>query len=559
MPNDLLTWSSRKRKLLRELDFCSPDIICLQEVDRFKDLEEDLASRGYVGLYKVRTGGMPDGCAIFWRKVRFQLLQERSFEFSMLGMRDNVAQLCVLQLTVPGAANNRSPSVFRTAERTQSHRLVVGNIHVLFNPRRGEIKLGQCRAFLEQVHNLSSIWHGAPVVIGGDFNSTPSSAVYEFLAKSELDLSNLDRRYLSGQVPKKLGSKGRKSGKDAPVQGTLEEMLKRSLRAQLASQEGNKATLCTNYEKAEEPLSGTGPPCDSPAELLVQRCIQEIGSCSTQSLNGSFSEGQTATTSQIHLSLSPGTNLGNGNNNNFAIEQFSVAKNRMSDLDVPNAVLEGLHENRLPSHDSLVQHTTISVEEAHTAGITGGNFRNILNNTCDIISDEAHAAETSSLSTVESSVPQEEFIKSMPYDSLDLKQRCFDDGNPSSASKVLKKEHAENGQDKHQWDLEELRVATGKLDRTSIQHKLNLCSVYSEIQGQTDTRDAKGEPLLTTCHKDFTGTVDYIWRNDGLKTMKVLDTVPLNAFVRNKGLPIKVWGSDHLAIACELAFTQRGK
>lgn len=468
MPNDLLTWSTRRRKVLQELDFCSPDIICLQEVDRFKDLEDDLASRGYVGLYKVRTGGMPDGCAIFWRKGRFQLLQERSFEFSMLGMRDNIAQMCVLQLTVPGAANNRRPSVFRMAEQTQSHRLVVGNIHVLFNPRRGEIKLGQCRAFLEQVHNISSIWHGAPVVIGGDFNCTPSSAVYEFLAKSELDLSNLDRRYLSGQVPKVLGSKGRNSGKDAPVQETLEEMLKRSLRVQLASQEGNEATLCSNDEKAEEPLSGTGSPCDSPAELLAQRCIQEIGWCSTQSLNGSFSEEQTVATSQIHL-------------------------------------------------------------------------------------------KTSSLPTVESSVPQEEFIKSIPYDSLDLKERCLDNGNPSSASKVLKKEHAENGEDKHQWDLEELRVATGKLDRTSIQHKLNLCSVYSEIQGQADTRDEKGEPLLTTCHKDFTGTVDYIWRNDGLKTMKVLDTVPLNAFVRNKGLPIKLWGSDHLAIACELAFTQRGK
>ena len=32
----------------------------------------------------------------------------------------------------------------------------------------------QCRAFLEQVHNMSSVWQGAPVVIGGDFNSTPS-------------------------------------------------------------------------------------------------------------------------------------------------------------------------------------------------------------------------------------------------------------------------------------------------------------------------------------------------------------------------------------------------
>ena len=109
---------------------------------------------------------------------RFQLLQERSFEFSMLGMRNNVAQLCVLEVShllfsrlsstwfdklniysficqqvKPGTINAQS-SVFRMAESTHNRRLIVGNIHVLFNPKRGEIKLGQVKIFLTLIASL---------------------------------------------------------------------------------------------------------------------------------------------------------------------------------------------------------------------------------------------------------------------------------------------------------------------------------------------------------------------------------------------------------------------
>jgi hypothetical protein len=50
---------------------------------------------------------------------------------------------------------------------------VVGNIHVLFNPKRGDIKLGQVRLFLEKAYKLSQEWGNIPVAIAGDLNSTP--------------------------------------------------------------------------------------------------------------------------------------------------------------------------------------------------------------------------------------------------------------------------------------------------------------------------------------------------------------------------------------------------
>ncbi|MCO5570473.1 hypothetical protein L7F22_024195 [Adiantum nelumboides] len=124
----------------------------------------------------------------------------------------------------------------------------------------------------------------------------------------------------------------------------------------------------------------------------------------------------------------------------------------------------------------------------------------------------------------------------------------------SSASRLTIKAHTEVVQDNYGWDVEGLCLATGKANCTRVRHDLNLCSTYSDVEGFPNTPDACGEPLLTTCHDNFWGTVDYIWRNEGLKTLRVLDTLPVTSFATNKGLPIKVWGSDHLPLACELAF-----
>lgn len=79
--------------------------------------------------------------------------------------------------------------------------MVVGNIHVLFNPKRGELKIAQARVLFETVHRLRRE-HGASALICGDFNSTADSAIYEFMASGRLNLTKYDRRKLSGQQGK---------------------------------------------------------------------------------------------------------------------------------------------------------------------------------------------------------------------------------------------------------------------------------------------------------------------------------------------------------------------
>uniref|UniRef100_A0A2N9GJ51 Endonuclease/exonuclease/phosphatase domain-containing protein n=1 Tax=Fagus sylvatica TaxID=28930 RepID=A0A2N9GJ51_FAGSY len=104
------------------------------------------------------------------------------------------------------------------------------------------------------------------------------------------------------------------------------------------------------------------------------------------------------------------------------------------------------------------------------------------------------------------------------------------------------------------WSDEELRLATGCGGVTHVEHQLKLCSAYLGVPGSSRTRDNHGEPLATSYHSKFLGTVDYIWHTEELVPVRVLETLPIDILRRNGGLPSEKWGSDHLALVCELAF-----
>ncbi|KAL9243418.1 hypothetical protein vseg_017308 [Gypsophila vaccaria] len=306
-----LNWDHRKTVICKELAQYNPSIVCFQEVDRFSDLQAILDQDGYEGVLKARTGNACDGCAMFWKKERFVLLHEEHIDFRGYGLRDNVAQFCVL----------------KTADGCR--KLVVGNIHVLFNTKRGDIKLGQVRLYLEKAYKLSQEWGDIPVVLSGDFNSYPQSAVYQYISSGKLEILQHDRRHISGQI--------------------------------------------------EAPLSF--------------RTFHSL------------------------------TNESNG---------------------------------QMP----LV----------------------------------------------------------------------------------------------HDWNNEELELATGSGTVTSLQHNLKLHSAYVGVEGNSLTRDDIGEPLGTTCHSMCLGTVDYIWHSDGLVPFRVLETFPKYVLEKMGGILSEKWGSDHLAIACDFAF-----
>ncbi|CAI0383928.1 unnamed protein product [Linum tenue] len=117
VPREFLKWGRRKRLICKEIKQYNAGILCFQavtsyssrkhvlliysffqEVDRFNDLDSLLQKDGFRGVYTARTGEACDGCAMFWKDEMYTLLHKEHIEFRNFGLRDNVAQLCVLQI-----------------------------------------------------------------------------------------------------------------------------------------------------------------------------------------------------------------------------------------------------------------------------------------------------------------------------------------------------------------------------------------------------------------------------------------------------------------------------
>lgn len=90
----------------------------------------------------------------------------------------------------------------------------VANTHILFNIKRGDIKLGQLRVILSELAARAAAvtdapltdtptpraaLAGVPVLFAGDFNAAPGSGLYRYLRYGELRLAVEDRRELSGE------------------------------------------------------------------------------------------------------------------------------------------------------------------------------------------------------------------------------------------------------------------------------------------------------------------------------------------------------------------------
>lgn len=82
-PDEALTWDNRKYLIVQEIVQNNPDIVCLQEVDHFKFLQCVLGTQDYEGIFfpkpdspclYISQNNGPDGCAIFYKKSKYELL-----------------------------------------------------------------------------------------------------------------------------------------------------------------------------------------------------------------------------------------------------------------------------------------------------------------------------------------------------------------------------------------------------------------------------------------------------------------------------------------------------
>lgn len=111
--------------------------------------------------------------------------------------RDNVAVVVLLK-----------PKTTGRASRQRNNMVCVSNTHLLFNSKRGDIKLAQLAclfAEIDEIAVISSPEKGGthcshhPIICCGDFNSTPHSPIYNFVVRGFLDYGGMHRDNVSGQ------------------------------------------------------------------------------------------------------------------------------------------------------------------------------------------------------------------------------------------------------------------------------------------------------------------------------------------------------------------------
>lgn len=186
-PEWALAWTYRRRNLVREIANYDADIICLQEVQQ--DHYEDHFSlwfgrQGYEGIYIAKTReamgrkGKIDGCATLFRKDKFILRERQSVEFNAIahGRTEDTQVLTrclkgnVGLITILDCVDGSGP-------------LVIANTHAYWDPECWDVKLFQIDAFLQEVEGVVNRLGGnVPLILCGDFNSTPDSNVYDLLS-----------------------------------------------------------------------------------------------------------------------------------------------------------------------------------------------------------------------------------------------------------------------------------------------------------------------------------------------------------------------------------------
>lgn len=210
-PRYILEWEYRWRGIRREILALRPDILTLQEVqfcdpDHFTvTIKPWLEAHGYKGAGAKRTGDRPDGCAIFYRSELLVGLDTVRVEYRLPGnpllCKDNIGLVILLQ------------------ESSTGKKMVVATTHLLFSPKREDIRLAQVARLLATIEAMSRGEEGdrakqpssstrsregceagpagrargscserLPIVLTGDLNSCPQSPVVALLQGAQVRL-----------------------------------------------------------------------------------------------------------------------------------------------------------------------------------------------------------------------------------------------------------------------------------------------------------------------------------------------------------------------------------
>ncbi|KAJ6099722.1 hypothetical protein N7467_001257 [Penicillium canescens] len=252
VPSRVLAWEYRRELIINELRSHSSDIICLQEVDQGSYnnyFREQLAYNDYKGVYwpRGRAMGMQeedarsvDGCATFFKGSKYILLDKQLINFGQTAVRrpDAKGQDDIYNRLWQ---KDHIAVVIFLENRQTGARFISVNAHLYWDPAFKDVKLIQTAILMEEITKLSdkyAKWPACtdktafrfseaesgsenapvvepapsmeyssgdqiPVLMCGDFNSSPGSAAYNLISTGRLPEEHPDlEKRLYGNLSK---------------------------------------------------------------------------------------------------------------------------------------------------------------------------------------------------------------------------------------------------------------------------------------------------------------------------------------------------------------------
>jgi endonuclease/exonuclease/phosphatase family metal-dependent hydrolase len=166
-----LAWNKRSKMIYEALRLLNGDIVCLQEIDAWGEVQSVMAGFGYDGVFQSRTGHKTDGLAVLWKRDKLAPIggKEVLLYGETLGKEgeDRVAvRICLSLLKAP------------------ERRVTVCTTHLDY--KRPRVQVEMCHMFAQFV--LDARKEARDLIVAcGDFNSELfSEAVQTFVAESKL-------------------------------------------------------------------------------------------------------------------------------------------------------------------------------------------------------------------------------------------------------------------------------------------------------------------------------------------------------------------------------------
>ncbi|KAF9906847.1 hypothetical protein BX616_000593 [Lobosporangium transversale] len=266
-----LRWKFRRQNLLQEFLEFGPDLACLQEVDFWDEFYlPALTKSGYESVF-YKNQNKKHGCAIVWRKSRFEKVDQATIEYDDVGqptfLTGNIGLMVGLR-PVQHSAENPDPNADMLLPDEDEEKegqkdvtasvnafcpqrevagtpggILVATTHLFWRPDGSYERLRQASIFLKKIKEWNEDLKYT-VLLGGDFNTTPRDAAYRAMTRNEMPPQQIPdlQTWLTNEVAREeeaAAAKTTSKGTDGELKVNSDEIDQLTAKAENLDLEGS--------------------------------------------------------------------------------------------------------------------------------------------------------------------------------------------------------------------------------------------------------------------------------------------------------------------------------